>query len=126
MTGVLGSYIGEKLGEGVSLTSFNDYKKGNAMPMNGPDVKDRDVVLLNIPIVIEAWMSKNIDLLYKSVGKEKDETARHYDPTENLKTLHAVYPECCVYLSMLSFSQDWHQILPQLERRHGDGQRIKI
>jgi methylenetetrahydrofolate reductase (NADPH) len=68
---------------------------------------------LNIAIVVEAWMSKNIDLLYKSVGKEKDAMAENYDPIENLKALHTFYPECCVYLSMLSFKQDWHQVLPQ-------------
>jgi methylenetetrahydrofolate reductase (NADPH) len=82
-------------------------------PIIGRDQSVDELKSLSIPIVIEAWMSKNIDLLYKSVGKEKDETAPNYDPTENLKALHAVYPECCVYLSMLSFKQDWHPILPQ-------------
>jgi methylenetetrahydrofolate reductase (NADPH) len=68
----------------------------------------------NIAVVVEAWMSNNIDLLYKSVGKEKDETAEKYDPLENLKALHESYPECCIYLSMLSFKQDWQEILPRL------------
>jgi methylenetetrahydrofolate reductase (NADPH) len=82
-------------------------------PIIGRDQSVEKLKSLNIPIIIEAWMSKNIDLLYKSVGKERDETAKNYDPTDNLKALHAFYPECCVYLSMLSFKQDWHQILPQ-------------
>lgn len=82
-------------------------------PIIGRDQSVEELRSLNIPIVVEAWMSKNIDLLYKSVGKEKDEKAEHYDPNDNLKALHAYYPECCVYLSMLSFKQDWHQILPQ-------------
>jgi methylenetetrahydrofolate reductase (NADPH) len=82
-------------------------------PIIGSDRSVDELRLLKIPIIVEAWMSKNIDLLYKSVGKVKDETAQKYDPTENLKALHAVYPECCVYLSMLSFKQDWHQILPR-------------
>ena len=68
----------------------------------------------NITVVVEAWMSNNIDLLYRSVGKEKDERADKYDPTENLKALHEYYPQCCVYLSMLSFKQDWQKILPRL------------
>jgi len=79
--------------------------------------KDPNVDLLkdlDIPIVIEAWMSKNIDLLYKSVRKQKDERAEGYDPFENLKILHDVYPENCVYLSMLSFKQEWKTILPRL------------
>jgi methylenetetrahydrofolate reductase (NADPH) len=68
----------------------------------------------NIAVVVEAWMSNNIDLLYKSVGKDKDEKAEQYDYLENLKALHESYPDCCVYLSMLSFNQDWQEILPRL------------
>jgi methylenetetrahydrofolate reductase (NADPH) len=69
---------------------------------------------LNIAIVIEAWMSRNIDLLYRSVGKNRDEKAEKYDPVENLRALHRFYPQCSVYLSMLSFKQEWHEILPRL------------
>jgi methylenetetrahydrofolate reductase (NADPH) len=68
---------------------------------------------INITVVIEAWLSNDIDLLYKSVGKEKDEKSDKYDPFDNLKALHEFYPECCVYLSMLSFKSDWHEILPR-------------
>lgn len=82
-------------------------------PIIGRDRSVEELKSLNLPIIVEAWMSKNIDLLYKSVGKERDEAADLYDPIENLKTLHAYYPDCCVYLSMLSFKQDWNQILPQ-------------
>jgi methylenetetrahydrofolate reductase (NADPH) len=79
--------------------------------------KEKNVEMLkdlNIDIVVEAWMSNNIDLLYKSVGKKKDEKADKYDPIENLKALHELYPRCSVYLSMLSFKQDWKEILPRL------------
>lgn len=82
-------------------------------PIISKDHSADELRLLNITVVIEAWMSKNIDLLYKSVGKEKDEMAENYDPIDNLKTLHEFYPECCVYLSMLSFKQDWREILPK-------------
>ena len=83
-------------------------------PIIGKDETVDRLKDLNIAVVVEAWMSNNIDLLYKSVGKEKDETAEKYDPLENLKALHEFYPECCVYLSMLSFKQDWQEILPRL------------
>jgi methylenetetrahydrofolate reductase (NADPH) len=83
-------------------------------PIIGQDENVDKLKDFNIPIVVEAWMSKNIDLLYRSVGKDKDESAEKYDPTENLKALHASYPECCVYLSMLSFKQDWQEILPKI------------
>ncbi|MGD9363325.1 MAG: methylenetetrahydrofolate reductase [Desulfobacterales bacterium] len=83
-------------------------------PIIGQDENVDKLKDFNIPIVVEAWMSKNIDLLYRSVGKDKDERAEKYDPTENLKALHASYPDCCVYLSMLSFKQDWQEILPKI------------
>ena len=70
-------------------------------PIIGRDQSVEELKSLNISFIVEAWMSKNIDLLYKSVGKEKDETAEHYDPIDNLNALHAYYPGCCVYLSML-------------------------
>jgi methylenetetrahydrofolate reductase (NADPH) len=79
--------------------------------------KDPNVDLLadfSIPVVIEAWMSKKVDLLYRSVRKEKEERAQGYDPVDNLRVLHDAYPERTIYLSMLSFSQDWKRILPRL------------
>jgi methylenetetrahydrofolate reductase (NADPH) len=83
-------------------------------PIIGKDENVYKLKDLNITVVVEAWMSNNIDLLYKSVGKKKDEKAEKYDPLENLKALHESYPECCVYLSMLSFKDDWQEILPRL------------
>jgi methylenetetrahydrofolate reductase (NADPH) len=83
-------------------------------PILGKDENVHKLKEFNIAVVVEAWMSTNIDLLYKSVGKEKDEKAEKYDPIKNLQALHEAYPECCVYLSMLSFRQDWRGILPKL------------
>jgi methylenetetrahydrofolate reductase (NADPH) len=79
--------------------------------------KDPNVDLLedfDIPVVIEAWMSKKVDVLLKSVRREYDERAEGYDPVKNLHILHDSYPEKCMYLSMLSFEQDWQSILPRL------------
>ena len=83
-------------------------------PIIGKDENVDRLKDFNVAVVVEAWMSKNIDLLYRSVGKNKDEKAKNYDPIENLKALHAFYPQCSVYLSMLSFKQDWREILPKL------------
>jgi len=85
-------------------------------PIIGQDEHVDKLRDFNITVVAEAWMSNNIDLLYRSVGKKKGERADKYDPTENLKALHESYPECCVYLSMLSFKKDWQEILPRLSR----------
>jgi hypothetical protein len=54
------------------------------------------------------------EIACRSVGKKKDKKAENYDPIENLKALHTFYPECSVYLSMLSFKQDWQNILPRI------------
>jgi methylenetetrahydrofolate reductase (NADPH) len=79
--------------------------------------KDPNVDLLaafDTCVVVEAWMSKNLDLLYKSVRKEKEEKAVGYDPFKNLQILHDAYPENCVYLSILNFREDWETRLPKL------------
>jgi methylenetetrahydrofolate reductase (NADPH) len=83
-------------------------------PVLGKDPKVDLLEDFNIPVVIEAWMSKKVDLLLKSVRREKDERAAGYDPVKNLHLLHQAYPKNCVYLSMLSFKQDWKSILPRL------------
>jgi len=83
-------------------------------PIIGKDENIDKIKDFNIAVVVEAWMSNNIDLLYKSIGKEKDEKAEKYDPVKNLKALREYYPDCCVYLSMLSFKQNWQEILPRL------------
>jgi methylenetetrahydrofolate reductase (NADPH) len=85
-------------------------------PIIGKDENVDSLRDLDIAVVVEGWMSNNIDLLYRSVGKDKDEKAKTYNPIENLKALHECYPECCVYLSMLSFKQDWQNMLPRLSK----------
>ena len=83
-------------------------------PVIGRDPNVDRIEGLGIPVIIEAWMSKNVDLLYQSVRKKKDERAQGYDPIINLRELHHAYPENCVYLSMLSFKEDWKAILPRV------------
>jgi methylenetetrahydrofolate reductase (NADPH) len=83
-------------------------------PVIGKDPNVDSLSVLDIPIVIEAWMSRNLDLLYKSVRKERDDRAAGYDPVGNLQVLHASYPDSTIYLSMLSFKEDWKTILPRL------------
>lgn len=86
-------------------------------PAIGKDPNVDAVLTFGIPVVIEAWMSKNVALLLKSVHKQEDERAKDYDPLSNLRGLHEDYPDCCIYLSMLGFKQEWRQILPKAFRR---------
>ena len=83
-------------------------------PIIGRDTGVDQLLSLDIPVVVEAWMSKNIDLFNKSVGRKTNEQEDDYDPVANLKSLHNHYPDSCVYLSMLSFNQPWIPILPRL------------
>jgi methylenetetrahydrofolate reductase (NADPH) len=83
-------------------------------PIIGRDAGVDELMSLDIPVVVEAWMSTNISLFNKSVGRKNSEREDDYDPVANLKSLHTHYPENCVYLSMLNFSQPWSQVLPRL------------
>ena len=56
-------------------------------PIIGKDEHVDKLKDFDFAVVVEAWMSVNIDLLYKSVGKDKDKKAEIYDPLENLKTV---------------------------------------
>jgi methylenetetrahydrofolate reductase (NADPH) len=67
-------------------------------------------------VIIEAWMSKKIELFYKSVGRMTMEEPGSYDPLQNLSELHHAYPDSCVYLSMVNFDQDLQVLLPRLAR----------
>lgn len=83
-------------------------------PIIGRNAGVDELLSLGIPVVVEAWMSKNIALFNKSVGRQDNDQEEAYDPVANLTSLHDHYPESCVYLSMLSFTQPCNQVLPRL------------
>ncbi|MFZ0133951.1 MAG: methylenetetrahydrofolate reductase [Desulfobacterales bacterium] len=83
-------------------------------PVIGKDANIDALADYGLPVVIEAWMSTNVALLFKSVRIGQDRDNGIYDPVENLRTLHAAYPGNCIYLSMLGFKQPWRPILPSL------------
>ncbi|MDR1600634.1 MAG: methylenetetrahydrofolate reductase [Oscillospiraceae bacterium] len=55
-----------------------------------------------IPTVVEAWMTKKLYLLSDVVGYQIPEDTA-YSPLDTLRKLHAWYPQCGVYLSLLGF-----------------------
>ena len=63
----------------------------------------------DIPVVIEAWMSKKLNLLADAVGYEIPENTS-YEPIEALKSLHRIYPKCGFYLSLLSYKNQYDLI----------------
>ena len=82
-------------------------------PVIGRDARLNRLKDLEIPLVVEAWMSDNIELFSRSVG---DGTLKvsDYDPGVNLRLLHEGFPESCVYLSMLNYKENFEQVLPAL------------
>ncbi len=123
---------GEYAGTFLTGAAYNQY---NAMPFESNRLnlkieagarfiitqpvigQDENVDVLfqhNIPVVVEAWMSKNIDLFLKSIRSPNPPVTADFDPLQNLQTLHTAYPQSCIYLSMLGFKQSWQVVLPRL------------
>ena len=82
-------------------------------PVIGSESRLDQLKALDIPLVVEAWMSDNITLFSQSVGDDTLEVS-DYDPGTNLQLLHESFPESCVYLSMLNFKENFAEILPAL------------
>jgi methylenetetrahydrofolate reductase (NADPH) len=86
---------------------------GASFVITQPIIKKNEIVdeLLeryrDLPVIIEAWMSKKIHLLSEAVGYEIPEDTE-FDPIETLKMLHKIYPACGVYLSLLGFKTQYH------------------
>ncbi len=78
----------------------------------------------DVPVIVEAWMSKKIHLLSEAVGYEI-EGAENFDPLESLKKLHANYPKCGVYLSLLGFKTQYH-LIKDLWKQEGEEIRIVV
>ena len=122
----------EYAGTFTTGAAFNQY---NAMPLEGQRLKlkveagarfvitqpvigkDANVDALfsfDIPVVVEAWMSRNIELFMKSIRNQDQGLGKGFDPLVNLRMLHKAYPRSCIYLSMLGFKQSWKAVLPKL------------
>lgn len=82
-------------------------------PVIGKEARLEQLEALDITLVVEAWMSDNIELFSRSVGDDSLEVS-DYDPITNLKLLHEGFPQCCVYLSMLNFKDSFEDLLPAL------------
>ena len=75
-------------------------------PVIGKDPAIDDLKQFNIPIIVDAWMSKKIHLLSECVGYEIPEDTA-YDPLANLKELQENYPDCGLYLALLGFKSQY-------------------
>ena len=90
-------------------------KSGAAFIITQPLIERNEVVdrLLQkypeIPVIVEAWMSRKLHLLSEAVGYEIPENTE-FDPIATLKMLNKLYPDCGVYLSLLGFKTQYHLI----------------
>ncbi len=60
----------------------------------------------DLPVTIEAWMSKKLFLLSDVVGYPIPEDAE-FAPIDTLKELQDIYPQCGYYLSLLGFKTQY-------------------
>ena len=63
----------------------------------------------NLPVIVEAWMSKKLYLLSDVVGYPIPEDAV-FDPVETLLKLRSTYSGCGLYLSLLGFKTQYEII----------------
>ncbi|HOB20515.1 MAG TPA: methylenetetrahydrofolate reductase [Candidatus Atribacteria bacterium] len=63
----------------------------------------------DVPVIVEAWMSKKLHLLSDAVGYTIPENTE-YDPIATLKLLHQAYPKNGFYLSLLGFKTQYDLI----------------
>ena len=71
-----------------------------------------DRVLANypeLPVTVEAWMSKKLYLLSDVVGYPIPEDAV-FDPIDTLRQLREIYPSCGSYLSLLGFKTQYDTV----------------
>jgi methylenetetrahydrofolate reductase (NADPH) len=70
----------------------------------------------DLPVIVEAWMSKKLFLLSDVVGYPIPEDAA-FDPIGTLETLLKLYPGCGFYLSLLGFKTQYSAIEEMAEER---------
>ncbi len=75
-------------------------------PIIGSHPTIKPLEQFNIPIIIDAWMSKKLHLLSECVGYEIPEDTI-YDPIANLSELQKNYPNHGLYLALLGFKTQY-------------------
>jgi len=78
-------------------------------------VVDRLIGNIEIPVIVEAWMSKKLHLLSDCVGYEIPEDTE-YDPIETLGNLQSEYPSGGVYLAMMNYKRQFN-LLSEIRRQ---------
>ena len=75
-------------------------------PVIGRDERLFALERFQLPVIVDAWMSKKLHLLSECVGYEIPEDTP-YDPIQNLKDLQQHYPNHGLYLALLGFKSQY-------------------
>jgi len=75
-------------------------------PIIGRDERVFALKPFGLPVVIDAWMSKKLHLLSECVGYTIPEDTP-YDPIANLGELRKAYPDCGLYLALVSYKNQF-------------------
>ncbi len=67
-----------------------------------------------LPVWIGAWMSKRIDIFYQCIGRDPGAGSMAFEPYKTLKRIRTIYPAFGLYLSMISFKQEWCSLLREV------------
>ncbi len=78
-------------------------------------VVDKLIDTVDIPVMVEAWMSKKLYLLSDCVGYEIPENTE-YDPIDTLTYLQSEYPSGGVYLAMMNYKRQFN-LLSEIRRK---------
>lgn len=78
-------------------------------------VVDRLISNIDLPVMVEAWMSKKLHLLSDCVGYEIPENTE-YDPIVTLSNLQSEYPSGGVYLAMMNYKRQFN-LLSEIRRQ---------
>ena len=78
-----------------------------------------------MPVIVDAWMSKKLHLLSQCVGYDIPENTP-YDPIENLRDLVRIYPDYGLYLALLGFKTQFPILKDVLSAAYAQGGSIDI
>ena len=78
-------------------------------PILGRDARLDVLPAFELPITLDAWMSKKLHLLSECVGHEIPQ-GTPYDPMENLRKLRRNYPDYGLYLALLGFKSQYPRL----------------
>lgn len=88
---------------------------GAAFVITQPVIRRNDNVdwlkCLTLPVFVEAWMTKRIDLVANCVGYELPPEDLNYDPLVNLRALRSAYPTFGVYAAFLGMKKQVNEVL---------------